>query len=79
MARRARAEKRRLQALLASMAREELSPQKHVSQLREELMRIHETDRFSECETMGELTKAHIEYMLYEPDFTYRGKRTFMG
>lgn len=79
MARRALAEKRRLQALLASMAREELSPHEHVMTLRKELGSIHQTDRFDACETMGQLTKAHIEYMLYDPNFTYHGKRLFLG
>ena len=77
--RRARAEKRRLQALLASMAREELSPPEHVVTLRKELARIHDTKKFDGCETMGALTKAHIEYMLYDPEFRYHGKRSFVG
>ena len=81
MARRAKAEKRRLQALLASMAREDLSPSEHVLTLRDELARIHDTNRFDACETMGALTKAHIEYMLYDPHFKYQGRsrRAFLG
>lgn len=79
MARRGRAEKRRLQALLASMAREDLSPGEHVLQLREELAKIHETTRFDKCKTMGALTKAHIQYMLYNPEFKYHGRRSFLG
>jgi hypothetical protein len=79
MARRARVEKRRLQALLASMAREELSPTEHVVELRGELASVHETHKFDDCETMGELTKAHIQYMLYDPDFKYHGRRSFLG
>ncbi|MGB0775177.1 MAG: hypothetical protein ACPG32_02305 [Akkermansiaceae bacterium] len=75
MARRAMAERRRLRALLTTMEREQLSPPEHVLTLREDLGKIHGTSAFDECTTMGELTRAHITYMLDNPDFSYRGKR----
>ena len=43
MKRRASVEQRRLQALLTSMAREELAPPEHTIRLRQELGKIHET------------------------------------
>lgn len=79
MARRARAEKARLQALLRTMAREDLAPKAHVERLRQGLGRVHQTDVFEGCETMGALTKAHIEYMLYNKDFSYKRKRQMLG
>ena len=75
MARRARAERSRLQALLRTMEREELAPMENIIRLRNGLNRIHGTDKFTECETMGALTKRHIELMLFDPDFAYRANR----
>ena len=75
MARRARAERSRLQALLRTMEREELAPMENIVRLRNGLNRIHGTDKFTECETMGSLTKRHIELMLFDPDFAYRANR----
>lgn len=79
MARRARAEKSRLQALLRTMAREELAPTKHLVRLRNGLNRIHKTDIFKDCESMGSLTKKHIEHMLFHPDFSYNRKKDMLG
>lgn len=75
MKRRASVEQRRLQALLTSMAREELAPPEHTIRLRQELGKIHETDAFSTCVTMGELTRAHIEFMLGAKSFSYAKRR----
>ena len=75
MARRAQAEKNRLQALLNIMTRETLSPPEHVIQLREELGKIHETKEFEKCITMGELTGAHIRFMLSQRDFSYAKRK----
>jgi len=64
MARRARVEIRRLTGLLRIMRKEELSPSHHVVGLREDLNDMHGTKLFSNCDTMGKLTAAHIQYML---------------
>ncbi|MGJ8675999.1 MAG: hypothetical protein ACSHX0_00635 [Akkermansiaceae bacterium] len=75
MARRASLEKPRLRALLRTMALENLAPKENTIQLRDELAKIHNTRHFERCESMGELTKAHIEYMLYEADFSYTQRK----
>jgi len=75
MARRARAERARLQALLRTMEREDLAPMENIIRLRNGLNRIHSTDQFTECETMGALTKKHIDLMLFNPDFSYHAGR----
>ena len=64
MSRRARAEIRRLTALLRAMRRETLAPEENVSRLREDLNRIHETAAFGPCRTMGDLTATHLQLML---------------
>ncbi len=64
MTRRAMSETRRLTGLLKIMCKEELAPLAHIKKLREELNMMHKTMLFSECKTMGELTTAHIQYML---------------
>lgn len=75
MKRRASVEQRRLQALLTTMAREELAPAEHVAQLGGDLGRIHDTGAFRNCITMGELTRAHIEFMLDAKSFSYAKRR----
>jgi len=75
MARRAHVEKRRLQALLTIMSKEDLAPPEHVVELREDLAKIHESDAFDQCKTMGELTRAHIEFMLGSRSFSYAKRR----
>ena len=47
----------------------------NIVRLRNGLNRIHGTDKFTECETMGALTKRHIELMLFDSDFAYRANR----
>ena len=64
MARRAMSESRRLTGLLKIMRKEDLAPKEHIEKLREELNIMHKTTQFSECNTMGELTASHIQYML---------------
>lgn len=64
MLRRARVETGRLKALLGVMRRDEIAPGKHVARLAADLSRYHHTDIFRGCETMGELTSAHISHML---------------
>ena len=64
MARRARAEIRRLTALLRAMRKDTLAPDENVARLREDLTRIHETAAFGPCRTMGDLTATHLQLML---------------
>jgi len=67
--------KRRLRAILKVMAREELAPSENVIGLREDLGEIHQTMVFEKCSTMGQLTEAHIQYMLENPDFSYKNRK----
>jgi len=64
MSRRASSESGRLSALLSTMKREILAPDEHVIKLGQELDRLHKTEYFTKYKTMGELTSAHIKYML---------------
>jgi len=64
MSHRAAAESIRLKGLLRIMRKEKLAPEQHIVRLVGELNRIHGTDIFSDCETMGELTERHIYHML---------------
>ena len=64
MTRRAKVESGRLKALLGIMRREELAPRSHVRRLAADLSKYHHTDIFRGCETMGELTAAHVSHML---------------
>ena len=64
MTRRAKVESLRLKALLGIMRKEELAPREHVAFLAADLAKYHHTDIFRDCQTMGELTAAHISHML---------------
>lgn len=64
MTRRAKVENLRLKALLGIMRREELAPRDHVVSLANDLEKFHGTDVFHDCQTMGELTAAHVSLML---------------
>lgn len=64
MARRAKVEADRLRALLRIMRREEIAPRAHVATLAKELDRLHGTDDYQDCKSMGELTAKHIMDML---------------
>jgi len=55
---------RRLEEFWKKFTVEELAPQEKVLQLREELNEYHEVNEFSECETMGQLTKKNVEVSL---------------
>lgn len=46
------------------MGREELAPREHVAGLALDLNRMHGTDSFTHCQTMGELTAKHISMLL---------------
>ncbi len=64
MAKRATAESRRLRGLLKIMRKEKLAPDEHIKRLANDLNRIHKTNTFSGCDTMGKLTETHIYYLL---------------
>lgn len=64
MARRAKVENSRLRALLGIMQREELAPREHVITLARELDRMHGSNEYQSCTTMGELTARHISKLL---------------
>lgn len=64
MTRRAKVESSRLKALLGVMRREELAPREHVKRLALDLAKYHHTDIFRGCDSMGELTAAHVSHML---------------
>lgn len=77
MVQRAVLAKRRLRAVLKVMAHEEISPSENVVGLRQDLGDLHETREFDKCQTMGQLTQAHIQYMLENPNFSYRKRDRF--
>jgi transcriptional regulator of nitric oxide reductase len=64
MARRARAERHRLKALLDVMRAHELAPPEKVEQLKTELNRYHHTQAFDGCDSMGDLVRQHLWQML---------------
>lgn len=64
MARRAKVESGRLRSLLEIMRHEELAPREHVVTLAKELDRMHGTNDFRDCLSMGELTARHVMLML---------------
>ena len=64
MSNRAAAESIRLKGLLRIMRKEKLAPEEYIKRLIAELNKIHKTEVFSDCETMGKLTEKHIYHML---------------
>ena len=64
MARRARAERHRLQALLDVMRRHELAPSSKVAELKASLNRYHHTQAFNDCDSMGDLARRNLWLML---------------
>ncbi len=56
--------KRRLDALFETMCQDELSPPEKVDQLRHELNEYHHTNRFDDCEGMGDLVRTNIDVTL---------------
>jgi len=64
MARRARAERHRLKALLDVMRRHELAPPEKVDQLKDALNRYHRTQAFARCDSMGDVVRLHLWLML---------------
>ncbi len=47
---------------------DELAPEEHILKLRDELNEYHDTNAFSDCETMGSLVKANLEVSLAKMD-----------
>jgi hypothetical protein len=64
IARRCQVAKNRLAALWTAMCPDEVSPPEKVLELREGLNHYHETDAFSDAETMGELVRRNLEISL---------------
>lgn len=64
MSRRARAERRRLINLLGIMEKEEISPREHVLALRSSFVERYGSHAFENCETMGQLTRTHLQIVL---------------
>ncbi|MDA7890162.1 hypothetical protein N9A78_03015 [Akkermansiaceae bacterium] len=64
MSRRAKVEWSRLMRLLRVMEKETLSPYEHVVSLREAFVERYGSHAFESCETMGQLTRAHLQIVL---------------
>ena len=71
MARRARAERHRLKALLDVMRSQELAPVEKVEELKTALNRYHHTQKFTGCDSMGDVVRQNLWLML--------GPRTLAG
>ncbi|MFD1466812.1 hypothetical protein ACFQ48_01145 [Hymenobacter caeli] len=64
MARRARAERHRLRALLDVMRAHDLAPPEKVEELKTALNRYHRTQKFDYCDSMGDLVRQNLWLML---------------
>ena len=64
MARRARAERHRLKALLDVMRRQELAPTEKIDELKGALNRYHRTNKFDHCDSMGDVVRLNLWLML---------------
>ena len=64
IANRIRIEHARLTNLLNLMRRETLSSPDRIAQLRHELNRHYHSDRFSSCQTMGELLEESLRWLV---------------
>jgi hypothetical protein len=64
MARRARAERHRLKALLDVMRQQDLAPLEKVDELKAALNRYHHTDKFTRCDSMGDVVRLNLWLML---------------
>lgn len=69
MARRARAEIRRLTSLISVMRKEHLAPQGHFLMLQDQLSELHGSTAFTSAKTMGDLTATHIRLILEPKSF----------
>jgi hypothetical protein len=61
---RLRVERQRVHDLMDVMARDEIAPPEHVSQLRRELSRWYKNDVFLKCKTMGEIVWTSLELVM---------------
>lgn len=64
MSRRARAERRRLLDLFKVMHHEEIAPREHLLSLRESFAERYGFHAFEHCETMGQLTRTHLQLVI---------------
>jgi hypothetical protein len=64
MARRARAERHRLKALLDVMRQQELAPPEKIEVLKATLGRYHRTEQFARCDSMGDIVRLNLWLML---------------
>jgi hypothetical protein len=64
MARRARAERHRLKALLDVMRQQQLAPVEKVDELKAALNRYHRTQSFDACDSMGDVVRLNLWLML---------------
>jgi hypothetical protein len=64
MARRARAERHRLKALLDVMRQQELAPPEKIEELKATLGRYHRTEQFARCDSMGDIVRLNLWLML---------------
>lgn len=67
--RRCRLADSRLGRFWEAICPDEIAPEEHVLKLRNELNEYHDTNTFSDCETMGALVKANLEVSLAKTDF----------
>ena len=64
MARRFRASRTRLKGVLKTMGKDTIAPPEHLVELRAALGERYGTHAFDGCESMGELTAQHLQFML---------------
>ncbi|NIP97452.1 MAG: hypothetical protein GWO24_30075 [Akkermansiaceae bacterium] len=64
MARRYRASRNRLTAVLRTMRKDTIAPEEKIAELREALGRRYDTHAFDQCKTMGGLTTTHLHLLL---------------
>ncbi|MBJ05785.1 MAG: hypothetical protein CMO40_01525 [Verrucomicrobiaceae bacterium] len=66
MARRFRASRSRIKAILTTMSKDTIAPPQNLLELRTSLGERYGTKAFASCKTMGELTSRHLRFMLEE-------------
>jgi hypothetical protein len=64
MARRVRAARYRLKALIDCMRADEISTSEKTQQLKDDLNHHHHTDLFSRCQSMGDVVRLNLRLML---------------
>jgi len=53
--------------LISSMMRDNIAPEKNVISLRRDLARMYEDEEFLKCESMGEILKTSLEFVIKNP------------